>query len=48
MTTTTATETHKITLKHKPNKSATGVSTGYITNAAETTDIETTFNVVVQ
>lgn len=48
VTTTAATGTLKITLKHIPNKSATGVSTGDITNAAGTTDIEATFNVVVQ
>ncbi|WP_310377947.1 type 1 periplasmic binding fold superfamily protein [Flavobacterium sp.] len=48
VTTTAATGTLKITLKHKPNKSATGVSAGDITNAAGTSDIEATFNVVVQ
>jgi len=48
VTTTAATGTLKISLKHKPNKSATGVSTGDITNAGGTIDIEATFNVVVQ
>lgn len=48
VTTTAATGTLKITLKHTPNKSLTGVSTGDITNAGGTTDIEAIFNVVVQ
>jgi len=40
--------TLKITLRHKPNKSATGVSSGDITNAGGETDIEVTFPVTVQ
>lgn len=40
--------TLKITLKHKPNKSATGVSSGDITNAGGETDIEVTFPVTIQ
>ncbi|WP_299836643.1 type 1 periplasmic binding fold superfamily protein [uncultured Tenacibaculum sp.] len=36
------------TLRHEPMKTATGVSTGDITNAGGETDIETTFNVTVQ
>jgi len=34
-----------ITLRHEPNKSATGVSSGDITNAGGETDIEVTFDV---
>lgn len=37
-----------IILRHEPNKGATGVSTGDITNAGGETDIEVTFNVEVQ
>ncbi|MGB1248628.1 MAG: hypothetical protein ACPG4Z_07060 [Chitinophagales bacterium] len=37
-----------ITLRHEPNKTATGVSTGDITNAGGETDIEVTFPVDVQ
>lgn len=49
LTTTAATTgTFKITLRHLPNKDATGVSTGDITNAGGETDIEVTFNVEVQ
>ena len=48
VTTTAATGTLKISLINTPNKSATGVSTGDITKAGGTTDIEATFNVVVQ
>lgn len=40
--------TLKITLRHKPNKSATGVSSGDITNAGGETDIEVTFPVTIQ
>jgi len=40
--------TLRITLKHEPEKSATGVSTGDITNAGGETDIEVTFNLDVQ
>lgn len=38
----------KITLRHEPNKSGTGVSTGDITNAGGETDIEVNFTVDVQ
>lgn len=37
-----------ITLRHGPAKSASGVSTGDITNAGGETDIEVTFDVTVQ
>jgi len=37
-----------ITLRHEPSKSATGVSTGDITNAGGETDIEVTFDVAIQ
>lgn len=37
-----------ITLRHEPNKSAAGVSTGEIANAGGETDIEATFTVTVQ
>ncbi len=47
-TTTTGASTLTITLKHKPNKGALGVKDGDITNAGGETDIEVTFNVVVQ
>ena len=40
--------TLKITLRHSPNKAATGVAQGQIANAGGETDIETTFNVRVQ
>lgn len=36
-----------ITLRHQPDKSATGVSAGDITNAGGDTDIEVTFPVVI-
>lgn len=42
------TGTLKITLKHEPDKSATGVSNGDITNAGGETDIEVNFTVDVQ
>ncbi len=41
------TGTITVTLRHEPNKSATGVSNGDITNAGGETDIEATFNVTV-
>ena len=47
-TTTTESGTITITLRHKPNKSATNVASGDITNAGGETDIEVTFNVDVQ
>jgi len=37
-----------VILRHEPNKSATGVVNGDITNAGGETDIEVTFNVTVQ
>lgn len=37
-----------VTLRHEPNKSATGVSDGDITNAGGETDIEVTFPIEVQ
>lgn len=37
-----------VTLRHEPNKSATGVSAGDITNAGGETDIEVTFPVSIQ
>ncbi len=37
-----------ITLRHEPNKSATGVATGDITNAGGETDIAVTFEVTIQ
>jgi len=37
-----------ITLRHQPDKSATGVSDGDITNAGGESDIEVTFPVVIQ
>ena len=47
-TTTTENGTITITLRHEPNKSATDVVNGDITNAGGETDIEVTFNVDVQ
>jgi hypothetical protein len=40
--------TLRITLKHLPNKSATNVANGDITNAGGETDIEADFNIVVE
>lgn len=37
-----------VTLRHKPDKSASGVSSGSITNAGGETDIEVTFKIDVQ
>lgn len=42
------TGTLTITLRHQPDKSATGVSTGDISNAGGETDIEVTFNVEIK
>ncbi|MDB4089172.1 type 1 periplasmic binding fold superfamily protein [Flavobacteriales bacterium] len=47
-TTNISSGTIKITLRHEPNKSASGVSTGDISNAGGETDIEVTFNLDVQ
>ena len=40
--------TFKVTLRHEPNKSAAGVPNGDISNAGGETDIEVTFNVVIE
>ncbi|MBC7439017.1 MAG: hypothetical protein H7250_03405 [Flavobacterium sp.] len=37
-----------VTLKHEPNKSAAGVSTGNITNAGGATDASVTYPIVVE
>jgi len=37
-----------ITLKHEPNKGAENVNTGDMTNAGGETDVQVTFNIVVQ
>jgi hypothetical protein len=42
------TGTITVTLRHEPNKDATGVSDGNITNAGGETDIEVTFDITVQ
>ncbi|HAA11961.1 MAG TPA: type 1 periplasmic binding fold superfamily protein [Cytophagales bacterium] len=47
-TTDAGTGTMIVTLRHEPNKSASGVSGGDITNAGGETDIEVTFDVTVQ
>ncbi len=38
----------KVTLKHEPNKTASGVKDGKISNAGGETDIEVEFNITVQ
>lgn len=43
-----STGTLSVTLRHEPNKSASGVSAGDITNAGGETDINVVFNVVIQ
>lgn len=43
-----STGTLKVVLRHEPNKAATGVSAGDITNAGGETDIESTFEVTIQ
>ena len=40
--------TLKITLRHQPDKAANGVSDGDITNAGGETDIEVTFDIVIE
>ncbi|MBK9257299.1 MAG: type 1 periplasmic binding fold superfamily protein [Saprospiraceae bacterium] len=47
-TTGTGSGTLKITLRHEPNKSASGVAAGNIANAGGETDIEVSFNVRVE
>lgn len=47
-TTSAATGTLTIILRHEPNKAATGVAGGDITNAAGSTDFEVTFSIAVQ
>ncbi len=47
-TTGAASGSIKIILKHEPNKSALNVAKGDITNAEGTTDVEVTFNIVVE
>ncbi|MFT7376933.1 MAG: hypothetical protein ACI88Z_000758, partial [Sphingobacteriales bacterium] len=37
-----------VILRHEPNKSASGVANGDISNAGGETDIEVTFNITVQ
>lgn len=46
-TTETASGTLTITLRHEPNKSATNVASGDITNAAGSTDAEVSFSISV-
>lgn len=48
VTSTSATGNITITLRHEPNKEATGVSDGDITNAGGETDIQAVFPVTVQ
>lgn len=43
-----STGTLKVILRHEPEKGASGVSTGDITNAGGETDIEVTFDIVIQ
>ncbi|MEP3836084.1 MAG: type 1 periplasmic binding fold superfamily protein [Algibacter sp.] len=45
---TLGTGTLTITLRHEPNKSATGVSDGDITNASGETDFQAVFNIAVE
>ena len=45
---TTGTGTLTITLRHEPNKSATGVSEGDISNAGGETDIQAVFDISVE
>ena len=47
-TTNAGTGTLTVILRHEPNKSASGVSDGDITNAGGETDIEVIFNITVQ
>ncbi len=43
-----STGTLTVVLRHEPDKSASGVSTGDITNAGGETDIEVTFDITIQ
>ena len=43
-----ANETFTFVLRHEPDKSAAGVSSGDITNAGGETDIEVSFNVIIE
>ncbi len=45
---TTSTGVLKVSLKHQPDKSATGVSDGLIANAGGETDLEISFNVEIK
>lgn len=47
-TTDAGTGAFTVILRHKPNKSATGVANGDITNAGGNTDIDQTFNITVK
>ena len=47
-TTTAGTGVVGVILRHEPNKTASGVSTGDITNAGGATDVDVSFNVTVQ
>jgi hypothetical protein len=47
-TTAAGTGKLKVTLKHEPNKTASGVKDGKIANAGGETDIEVEFNITVQ
>jgi hypothetical protein len=47
-TTTSGSGKLKITLRHEPNKTASGVKDGKIANAGGETDIEVEFNITVQ
>lgn len=44
----TSTGTLTVVLRHEPDKSGSGVSTGDITNAGGETDIEVTFDITIQ
>ena len=44
----TANETFTFVLRHEPDKSAAGVSSGDITNAGGETDIEVSFDVIIE
>ncbi|UOB17470.1 type 1 periplasmic binding fold superfamily protein [Abyssalbus ytuae] len=43
-----STGSFRVTLKHEPNKDATGVADGDITNAGGETDIDQTFNLTIE